>query len=138
MTRQRTFRPAFAASMTLSVLSMVVAGCDAPQDPAPGAEVDVWVSAPHSGDQALILEFDSPVEWFRPAPGFRAFASPGRAPVSFILVADEPLPGGGVRVGTVAGAGEGSPSGARIVSAARGDRVPRDAVDGYAVTLLSP
>jgi hypothetical protein len=138
MTRRRPVRPSLAAVVSAGALAVLVAACDAPQGPTTGPGLDVWVSAPHAGDQALILEFDAPIESFQPASGFRLFTAPGRASASFIVVADEPLAGGGIRVGTILGGSAGSPPGARIVGAAGSDRQPRDTVDGYAVTLLSP
>jgi hypothetical protein len=126
-------RLVWAAGLALGIW---IAGCDMePHAPAAAAIADVWIATPRAGDQAFVIRFDAPVVGFSPASGIRHFEAADARAATMIVVADRPLPGGEVRIGSVrVEAGAGPVAGA-VTEAADASRRVQETLDGYAVRL---
>jgi hypothetical protein len=129
--------PALRGSITALAFASLL-GCDTTASgPALPGQVEVWVSAPQAHDQAFLIAWDTPVEEFVPAEGFRYYPDPvGRSHV-ILIVASSPMPAGETRIGSLPvrdlrGAGR---IGVAVIEAARSDHVLRDGMAGYRVRL---
>jgi hypothetical protein len=120
------------------VLVAAAFGCDgAPQGISHAALFEVWVSSPHTADQAFHLAFNDLVEAFDPAPHIQYFQDPARGGTTLVLVADWPLAAGETMVGAArlqARDPTTLPT-AHIVEVARSDYRLRDTLAGYGVRL---
>jgi hypothetical protein len=129
--------PALRGSITALAFASLL-GCDmTANDPASPGQVEVWLSAPQAHDQAFLIAWDTPVEEFVPADGFRHFPDPmGRSHV-VLIVASSPMPAGETRVGSLLVRDLRGAVGIRatVVEAARSDHVLREGTDGYRIRL---
>jgi hypothetical protein len=113
-------------------------GCDTdPHGPGSPGQVDVWISSPHAHDQALLITFDTPVEGFVPAEGFRHFPVAGASSPTILVVATSPMPAGETRIGSFQARHlrDAAGLGATVIEAARSDHTLRDTMGGYRVRL---
>jgi hypothetical protein len=99
--------------------------------------VELWVSSPETGDQAMRIAFHDPVEGFDPEPGFQHFLDADLAARAILVVADWPLPAGEQLLGVARlRTRSGALPIAEVTEVAKSDFGLRDVLDGYRVRLV--